>query len=180
MKKALTILIVATVLWFIGATQWYVCNIQYLCSSTSPAQVADTSDNPSVFERVFGIDNDAITVDQPAGFQAQTIHFAPDATDFADPQEATQVAATIMSYAKDHPDAVFVIAGYTADIGGACADCEWLSQMRAQVVRDMLVSEGVDENNITVRAGALEDPVADNSTPEGLAANRRVEITLAQ
>lgn len=180
MKKALTILIVATVLWFIGATQWYVCNIQYLCSATPAAQAADSSEKPSVFERVFGIDNDAITVDQPAGFQAQIIHFAPDATDFADSQEATEAAAAIVSYAKDHPDATFMIAGYTADVGGTCTDCEWLSQMRAQVVRDMLVSEGVDKSRLTVRAGALEDPIADNSTPEGLAANRRVEITLIQ
>lgn len=180
MKKALTILIVATVLWFIGATQWYVCNIQYLCSSTPTAQAAAPSDEPSVFERVFGIDNDAITVDQPAGFQPQNIHFAPDSTDFADPKEATQVAAVIMTYANKHPEASFTIAGYTADVGGTCTDCEWLSQMRAQVVRDMLVSEGVDESKLTVRAGALEDPIADNSTPEGLAANRRVAITLTQ
>ncbi len=180
MKKALTILIVATVLWFIGATQWYVCNIQYLCSSTSPTQATDASDEPSVFERVFGIDNDAITVDQPAGFQPQSIHFAPDATDFADPNEVAEVAAIILSHVKEYPDASFMIAGYTADVGGACSDCEWLSQMRAQVVRDMLVSEGVDESKLTVRARALEDPVADNNTPEGLAANRRVEITLIQ
>ena len=56
-----------------------------------------------------------------------------------------------------------------------------LSIERARVIAEMLVALGVrkPEEIIIVGYGA-ERPIADNSTPEGMARNRRVEITILE
>jgi OOP family OmpA-OmpF porin len=53
-----------------------------------------------------------------------------------------------------------------------------LSQQRAASVRDYLLSKGLDRNKIVTTDMGENMPVASNSTPEGLAENRRVEILL--
>ena len=53
-----------------------------------------------------------------------------------------------------------------------------LSQRRAQSVRDYLVSEGVNPDNLTVRCYGESEPIADNGTAEGRARNRRVELRI--
>ena len=47
---------------------------------------------------------------------------------------------------------------------------------RANAVRDYLVSIGVDPMKLEAVAAADANPIADNSTQEGRAMNRRVEI----
>jgi OOP family OmpA-OmpF porin len=51
-----------------------------------------------------------------------------------------------------------------------------LSQKRAEAVKNYLVKKGVDKDRITVLFFGEDSPKASNNTPEGLAANRRVEF----
>ena len=67
------------------------------------------------------------------------------------------------------------IVGYTDNTGTAEHNSK-LSQQRAEVVRDYLVSVGVDPKNLEAVGAADANPIADNSTKEGQAKNRRVEI----
>ncbi|MNW22515.1 Outer membrane porin F precursor [compost metagenome] len=54
-----------------------------------------------------------------------------------------------------------------------------LSQKRAQSVTDYLIESGVPRSSFVSVTGMGESqPVADNSTEEGRAANRRVEIKI--
>lgn len=68
-----------------------------------------------------------------------------------------------------------IITGHT-DNKGTAAYNKKLSLRRAQSVRDYLVSLGVDAKKLVVRGEGLTKPVADNSTEEGRAKNRRVEL----
>ena len=68
-----------------------------------------------------------------------------------------------------------IITGHT-DNKGTAAYNKKLSLRRAQSVRDYLVSLGVDPGKLEVRGEGLAKPIADNSTEEGRAKNRRVEI----
>ena len=70
-----------------------------------------------------------------------------------------------------------IVTGHT-DNKGTAAYNKKLSIRRAQSVRDYMVSLGVDPKKIEVRGAGLTQPVADNSTDEGRAKNRRVEIEL--
>ena len=54
-----------------------------------------------------------------------------------------------------------------------------LSQRRADNVMQYMISQGVNPNLVSAQGFGDADPVASNSTPEGKAQNRRVELTLA-
>ena len=47
---------------------------------------------------------------------------------------------------------------------------------RAQTIADMLVQNGVPQDRVHSEGRAATDPVADDSTREGRALNRRVEV----
>lgn len=55
---------------------------------------------------------------------------------------------------------------------------EDLSKARAEAVRQAIVGYGIPAGRIVVDGVGAEQPVADNSTPKGRLANRRVEIKL--
>ncbi len=70
------------------------------------------------------------------------------------------------------------IVGHTDSTGGDALN-ETLSQQRAQAVRDYLVTRGVNASHLTVQGRGSREPVAGNDSDSGRAANRRVEIFLA-
>ncbi len=65
------------------------------------------------------------------------------------------------------------VAGYTDNAGDATAN-QLISKARAQAAADALVARGFDAGRIDVKGYGATSPVADNSTPDGRAANRRV------
>jgi OOP family OmpA-OmpF porin len=69
------------------------------------------------------------------------------------------------------------ITGHTDNVGAADYNMK-LSLRRAEAVRDYLVSLGVDPAKLDVRGEGMSNPTADNSTPEGRAKNRRVEVEI--
>jgi outer membrane protein OmpA-like peptidoglycan-associated protein len=85
----------------------------------------------------------------------------------------TEVAAAL---AQD-PTATITVEGYTDSRGGAEMN-QQLSTSRAQTVRDFLVSKGVAADHITWEGFGMSQPVADNTSAEGRANNRRVEIVV--
>ena len=79
---------------------------------------------------------------------------------------------------KEYEKTIIEVAGHT-DNTGEDAYNQALSERRARTVAQYLTSKGVmDQRIITIGAGETR-PVANNSTPEGRQANRRVELTLA-
>ncbi len=67
------------------------------------------------------------------------------------------------------------ITGYTDNTGAPDYNAK-LSQQRAEAVRAHLISIGIDPNKIEATGAGETKPIADNSTKEGRAKNRRVEI----
>jgi outer membrane protein OmpA-like peptidoglycan-associated protein len=79
---------------------------------------------------------------------------------------------------KKYPEDVLTIKGFT-DSTGTHKINEELSQKRAAAVRDQLVASGVPANTVSVQGMADAEPVAPNTTPQGRAQNRRVEVEIA-
>jgi outer membrane protein OmpA-like peptidoglycan-associated protein len=71
-----------------------------------------------------------------------------------------------------------LVTGHTARAGSTESQMT-LSHARALAVVEYLVSLGaVWPDDVTVVGHGANRPVADHNTPEGMAANRRVEITI--
>ena len=68
-----------------------------------------------------------------------------------------------------------VITGYTDNVGEKDFNMT-LSQQRAEAVRDTLTSLGADPKKFQVIGAGEIKPIADNSTEDGRAKNRRVEV----
>jgi type IX secretion system PorP/SprF family membrane protein len=76
---------------------------------------------------------------------------------------------------KANPNMKIKVIGHT-DYVASDAYNMWLSDRRAKRVADYLVGHGVPAENVTSVGFGKRSPIADNSTEEGRALNRRVEI----
>jgi outer membrane protein OmpA-like peptidoglycan-associated protein len=76
---------------------------------------------------------------------------------------------------KENPDLKFEVGGHT-DSDGGDADNLKLSQARADAVKTQLTNMGVAAERLTSKGYGETKPIADNTTPEGKANNRRVEF----
>lgn len=81
--------------------------------------------------------------------------------------------------AKAHPDSMITIVGHTDSSGSAPAN-NALSRERAQSTRDYLIARGVAITRLQTQGRGSSEPIADNSTPEGRAMNRRVTLYIGQ
>nr|WP_088310542.1 OmpA family protein [Novosphingobium sp. B 225] len=78
---------------------------------------------------------------------------------------------------KDYPDSLVDVYGHT-DSTGSDAFNQTLSENRARTVMNYLVTQGVPAARLRSQGFGETMPVADNTTPEGRAKNRRVEIKI--
>ena len=75
------------------------------------------------------------------------------------------------------PEATLVVTGHTDDIGTPDTNLA-LSQARAQIVVDWMVARGIPPERVVARGAGESEPIADNATPEGRNANRRIEAVV--
>jgi outer membrane protein OmpA-like peptidoglycan-associated protein len=78
---------------------------------------------------------------------------------------------------KDQGFKHILVEGHT-DSRGSAAKNDELSQRRADAVRSYLVSRGIPSDKIEARGIGSSRPIATNSTAEGRANNRRVELVV--
>jgi OOP family OmpA-OmpF porin len=90
----------------------------------------------------------------------------------AESTKSLEQAAQALLYCSDLK---VEIGGYTDDRGGESLN-KALSLDRAKTVRDFFVGKGIDSSRLEVKGYGSSNPVADNTTPEGQAQNRRVEM----
>jgi outer membrane protein OmpA-like peptidoglycan-associated protein len=69
------------------------------------------------------------------------------------------------------------VVGHTDDTGRDAYNMD-LSQRRAQSVAGILTAAGVNGNRIVATGRGETQPIAANTTPQGRAQNRRVEILI--
>ena len=83
----------------------------------------------------------------------------------------------IIDYLKNNPDGSILVNGH-ADITGPRTLNMKLSQERADFVKSYLVRDGIDADKVISSSKGPDEPVADNSTPEGRAKNRRAVVVI--
>ena len=87
--------------------------------------------------------------------------------------------ANVVKLMNEYPTLVIEISGHT-DNRGAAAYNQTLSQNRAKAVVDYLAGQGIPVSRLKYAGYGLTQPIADNSTDEGRATNRRVEFKILE
>lgn len=91
--------------------------------------------------------------------------------------QARAEAGRIAVVLQEFPDREIVVEGHTDAVGEEAAN-QALAERRAGAVRAALIAEGLSPRYITALGFGESRPIADNDTPAGRAANRRVEIVV--
>lgn len=78
---------------------------------------------------------------------------------------------------NEYPDTNIQIFGYT-DSSGADDYNLTLSEQRAASVRSYLIGKGLKSSRFSIIGRGEADPIADNSTKDGMSQNRRVEFAI--
>jgi outer membrane protein OmpA-like peptidoglycan-associated protein len=86
--------------------------------------------------------------------------------------------AKISGILLTYPNLKVQVEGYTDNIGSDEYNLK-LSQQRATTVQAFLIEQGVQPGSVTAQGYGMADPVADNSTNAGRAANRRVSLVVS-
>ncbi|WP_157976548.1 OmpA family protein [Parahaliea mediterranea] len=84
---------------------------------------------------------------------------------------------TLAGVLREYDQSLVLVAGHSDNQGDAAFNLR-LSRERAMAVGRYLNAQGVQAQRIVVRGFGDSQPVADNNTPEGRSANRRIELEL--
>lgn len=134
----------------------------------------------------------------PNGIEARLLAFIQDPTKATEPAtwfefdrlvfdtdsatlrpESQEQLGNIAAILKAYPNVHIKIGGYTDNSGDAEHNLT-LSQDRANGVEDQLVALGISPDRLEAQGYGEQFPMADNSTEEGRAQNRRVLLRVTQ
>ena len=106
------------------------------------------------------------------------VKFGIDGTEIG--ESGRQILDDLVAKLKSYDKMVFVeIQGHTDSTGGEAYNMQ-LGSKRAEIVRNHLHSQGIPLNLMSVISYGESKPIADNSTRDGRATNRRVEILVLE
>ena len=157
----------------------------YEFRGTAHAEVSDfiRTDTPDNMKAVqtqideLGLDDvNVVRGDKGLTISIENIQFKPDSAILVEGEkEKLQRIAEILSL---FPENELLVSGHTAMANNG-VDSQTLSENRAQTVADYFISLGVkDRHQIYTQGFGDSLPIAPNTTEEGRAKNRRVEITI--
>jgi outer membrane protein OmpA-like peptidoglycan-associated protein len=89
----------------------------------------------------------------------------------------TNTLSGVAMVLKEYPKTAVNVVGYTDSTGTRALNMR-LSQQRAESVASTLIGQGVANNRLRTQGAGPDNPIASNTTEDGKAQNRRVEITL--
>lgn len=107
----------------------------------------------------------------------QNLQFKADSAELLPGEKSRldQIAAVL----REVPQSQFLVEGHTADTGYEAGEMK-LSAERAHAIAKELAARGIPAEKFICKGSGAHKPVSDNSTPEGKAMNRRVEITILE
>lgn len=119
-----------------------------------------------------------IPITEDRKFDLRSIAFRPNSTKVE--PESYPILNQLVALLKDNPTYKLEVIGHTDGSNERTTDAylRELSLKRADSVKEYLVSKGIDPGRITTKGMGRDMPVADNSTPEGRAKNRRIEFRI--
>ncbi len=105
------------------------------------------------------------------------IYFEFDDTKFKPDLQTDNSIAEYITWLDKNPGSTINITGHT-DIIGPAKYNQTLGLKRAQIIQKYLESKGFDANKMITDSKGKDQPVADQTTEDGRAKNRRAVITI--
>lgn len=107
----------------------------------------------------------------------QNLQFKPNSSELLPGEEnrLNQIAKVL----KQAKNSMFLVEGHTASIGNISGEKQ-LSVERAYTIAEELIKRGISAEKFIYKGSGSSKPIATNETPEGMAKNRRVEITILE
>jgi outer membrane protein OmpA-like peptidoglycan-associated protein len=84
----------------------------------------------------------------------------------------------VAEYLSMNPSLIIIIDGYNDDKGGSVKENQKLSLLRAENAKKELLNRGINSERILISGKGSINLITSNSTPEGRARNRRIEIII--
>lgn len=113
--------------------------------------------------------------DIPKIISLEGVRFATNSDELVG--ESTDILDAAAKTLSAYPDLNVEVAGHTDSQGSATFN-QTLSEKRAEAVKQYLIRKGIAADLLTAKGYGEAEPVADNATAAGRAANRRVELRL--
>jgi type IX secretion system PorP/SprF family membrane protein len=114
---------------------------------------------------------------EPLILEKAVLHFNFNFNSTELDEEATAYLDEVATALIDNPELAIELTGHTDNVGSAKFNLK-LSALRANVIRDYLVSQGVNESRIVAQGKGMTEPLNQNKSEDEKAANRRVEMKI--
>ena len=121
--------------------------------------------------------NDDFKVDDSGCPKTTTLKVQFEAYKYKIDDSISNDIETFANFLEENMGYQVIIYGYT-DSSGDKFKNKLLSQNRANSIRKALINYGIDGNRLIAIGKGSQNPIADNSTAEGRAQNRRIEVEL--
>ena len=89
------------------------------------------------------------------------------------------VLAQVLAELRQHPSMVIEVSAHTEHAGTALGNMS-VSQARADVVHDYLLSQGIEAKQVVAKGYGSTRPIVDHANADSASKNRRIEITVLQ
>lgn len=166
--------IVVFVIWSLFSVWLYTSQIRPARSNSVAEQPIQETQNimadsvaqaDTVIKQEVMIPDDMITY-----FQFDDAHFVND-------QQTDKQAGEFITWLKNNPESMLTVIGHT-DSKGSSEYNQALGLRRAKSMQKYLIEIGVEADKLETISKGEDEPVADQSTEEGRAKNRRAVITI--
>lgn len=168
--------VIAFIVWGGISIQWYVCGVKGLCGDKTTA-VNSPVDN--IQQQVVEL-NDSTEVDivtRPKLTVKELAVYFPYAKSKKKLNDSQVDSLKIIVHELKNTDIGIFIYGNT-DNRGTGENNYLLGKERAEWMKDMLVSYGLNAEKIKVESNGESQPVYENNTEVGRSKNRRVDIII--
>ena len=114
---------------------------------------------------------------EPVELERVTLRFGFAFNSTAIDEESVAYLRDLAGIMKENPKLRLTLTGHTDNVGSDRFNLR-LSLERANVIKKLLVAQGVEEGRVAVDGKGMREPLNENATEEERAANRRVEMRI--
>jgi outer membrane protein OmpA-like peptidoglycan-associated protein len=116
-----------------------------------------------------------VMIEEAKSFTLSNLHFATNKSIIQ--SSSYDELNELVEFLKLKPSQKIIIEGHTDSDGNEASNLR-LSQNRANAVKEYLISKGISASRLVAKGFGESKPIADNSTSQGKAHNRRTEIQI--